>query len=239
MRKKAIVLGLLLMMGMMVVGGCNAGTNGTASVVDTKEKIYQRPEVVNAEQAKQLLVDGNKRFSSGQLLKKNMGDARLEELYSKGQKPFAVILCCSDSRVPPELVFDQALGDIFIIRVAGNVVSPIVMGSIEYGVEHLHVPLLVILGHENCGAVKATVDGGEAPGNIADIVEKIKPSVAKAKAAGATGNALYEKACDENTQAMKAEVEKSEIVKELIEHGKLQVVTAKYYLSNGEVKFDQ
>ncbi len=205
--------------------------------IDTE--IYQRPEQVNAEQAKQLLMEGNRRFSSGKLLAKNMGTVRLEELLNKGQKPFAVILTCSDSRVPPELIFDQALGDLFIIRVAGNVISPIVMGSIEYGVEHLQVPLLVILGHENCGAVKATIDGGEAPGNIADIVEKIKPSVEKARAAGATGNELYEMACDENTQAMKAEVEKSEIVKELIEHGKLQVVSAKYYLSNGEVKFDQ
>lgn len=204
----------------------------------SNNNVYQRPAHVDAAQAKQLLVEGNKRFSSGQFLKKNMGTDRLEELYSKGQKPFAVILSCSDSRVPVELIFDQALGDIFVIRVAGNVISPIVMGSIEYGVEHLHVPLLVILGHENCGAVKATVDGGEAPGSIADIVAKIKPSADKARAAGATGTALYELACDENTKAMKAEVEKSEIIKELIEHGKLQVVTAKYYLSNGEVKFD-
>lgn len=225
------------MMGMIAVKGC-CGSNNTA-VADTKEQVYQRPEVVNAAQARQLLVDGNKRFSSGQLLKKNMGSTRLEELCTKGQKPFAVILCCSDSRVPPELIFDQALGDIFIIRVAGNVISPIVMGSIEYGVEHLHVPLLVILGHENCGAVKATVDGGEAPGNIADIVEKIKPSADKARATGATGGALYELTCDENIKAMKAEVEKSEIVKELIEHGKLQVVSAKYCLSNGEVRFEQ
>ena len=239
MRKKAKMARLLMMMGMMTMGGCCAGPKGTANVGNAEDNLYQRPEGVNAEQAKQLLVDGNKRFSSGQLLRKNMGTNRLEELYSKGQKPFAVILSCSDSRVPTELIFDQALGDIFVIRVAGNVVSPIVMGSIEYGVEHLHVPLLVILGHENCGAVKATVDGGEAPGSIADIVAMIKPAVDKAKSTGASGNALYEMACDENTKAMKAEVEKSEIVKELMAHGKLQVVTAKYYLSNGEVKFDQ
>lgn len=208
---------------------------------NSEGEIYQRPEQVNAEQAKQLLMEGNQRFSSGQLLAKNMGTARLEELLSKGQKPFAVILTCSDSRVPPELIFDQALGDLFIIRVAGNVVSPIVMGSIEYGVEHLQVPLLVILGHENCGAVKSTIDAGEAPvpGNIANIVEMIKPSVAKARAAGAAGDTLYEMACDENTKAMKAIIEKSKIVKELTEHGKLQVVSAKYYLSNGKVKFDQ
>ena len=194
--------------------------------IDTE--IYQRSEQVNAEQAKQLLLEGNRRFSSGKLLAKNMGTARLEELLNKGQKPFAVILSCSDSRVPPELIFDQAMGDLFIIRVAGNVISPIVMGSIEYGVEHLQVPLLVILGHENCGAVKATVDGGEAPGSIADIVEKIKPSVEKARAAGAAGNVLYEMACDENTPAMKVSGEERN-VKELIEHGKLQVVSASIF----------
>lgn len=237
MKKGARVAGIILMMGMITMGGCS-GTNQTAGVADGKEKVYQRAETVNAEQAKQLLINGNKRFSSGQLLKKNMGADRLQELASKGQKPFAVILSCSDSRVPPELIFDQALGDIFIIRVAGNVVSPIEMGSIEYGVEHLHVPLLVILGHEKCGAVKATVDGGEAPGSIGAIIEMIKPSAAKAKATGATGDALYELTCDENTKAMKAETEKSEIIQELVEHGKLQVVTAKYYVSNGEVKFD-
>lgn len=193
----------------------------------------------NAEQAKQMLVEGNKRFCSGQLQTKNIGAERREDLLSHGQHPFAVVLACSDSRVPPEIFFDQALGDLFVIRVAGNVVSPVEMGSIEYGVEHLHVPLLVILGHENCGAVKATVQGGDAPGSIADIVKIIKPSVDKARATGATGDALCELACDENTRAMKAEVEKSEIIQELVEQGKLQVITAKYYLRTGEVKFDQ
>lgn len=192
----------------------------------------------NAEQAKQLLAEGNKRFCSGQLQTKNIGAERREDLYTNGQHPFAVILTCSDSRVPPELLFDQALGDLFVIRVAGNVISPVEMGSIEYGVEHLHAPLLVILGHEKCGAVKATVEGGEAPGSIGNILNIIKPSVEKARATGATGDALCELACDENTKAMKAEAEKSEIVKELLEHGKLQVVTAKYYLGSGEVIFD-
>lgn len=96
------------------------------------------------------LIDGNKRFMSGELAKKDIGENRRQEL-TKGQQPFATVLSCSDSRVAPEIIFDQGLGDIFIVRVAGNVVEPTTLGSIEYGVEHLHAPLLVILGHESCG----------------------------------------------------------------------------------------
>lgn len=205
-----------------------------------KEQIYQRAAVVtSADDAMTLLVDGNKRFTEGKELKKDLSLNRREDLATNGQKPFAVVVTCSDSRVPPELIFDQALGDLFVVRVAGNVVDDIAMGSIEYGVEHLKSPLLVIMGHEKCGAVKATVEGGEAPGSIGAIVDKIKPSVEKAKAAGATGEALNEKAADENVLAVLAEVEKSPIVEELVKHGKLKVVGAKYHIGSGEVVFNK
>jgi carbonic anhydrase len=194
-------------------------------------------EHISAQQALQLLKEGNKRFCNNELQSKNVSGQRRKDLLNNGQKPFAVILSCSDSRVPPEVIFDQALGDIFVIRVAGNVVSPIELGSIEYGTEHLHVPLLVIMGHDNCGAVKATVDGGEAPGCIGAIVDMIKPSVDKARTDGANGDDLYEKACDENIRAMRAIVEKSPIIEELIEHGHLQIVLAKYLQSTGEAVF--
>ena len=188
-----------------------------------------------AEQALQLLQEGNQRFCGANMQKKDISSTRRDELLTKGQKPFAVILGCSDSRVPPEVIFDQALGDIFVIRVAGNVVSPIEMGSIEYGVEHLHVPLLVIMGHDHCGAVKATVDGGEAPGSIGAIIDMIKPSADKARAAGAAGDELYELTSNENVRAMLTIVEQSPIIQELIEHGHLKVVSAKYLQSSGEV----
>jgi len=96
------------------------------------------------------LIDGNKRFVSGEQVKKDLGESRRQEL-TKGQKPFATVLSCSDSRVSPEIIFDQGLGDIFVVRVAGNVVEPTTLGSIEYGVAHLHTPLLVILGHDRAG----------------------------------------------------------------------------------------
>ncbi|CFX83647.1 Carbonic anhydrase [Syntrophomonas zehnderi OL-4] len=203
------------------------------------ETVYQRPEVVTAPQALQLLAEGNQRYVEGMLFSKNLDGSRRKELFNQGQKPFAVVLTCSDSRVPPELIFDQALGDLFVIRVAGNVVSKVEMGSIEYGVEHLNTPLLVIMGHENCGAVKATVDGGEVPGSIDSIIEIIKPSVENARVAGFSGADLYEAATDENTKAMVAEVMKSPVVKHLVDDGRLVVLGAKYHLDSGRVVFDQ
>lgn len=194
---------------------------------------------ISGNEALQLLEDGNKRFTTGNPAVKDIGKARRDELLSKGQKPFAIIVTCSDSRVPPELIFDQALGDLFVIRTAGNIVDSIAVGSIEYGVEHLGSPLLVILGHSNCGAVKATVDGGEAPGCIAAIVAKITPSVQKAKAAGAAGNELYESSTLENIKATINEIMESHIVQHFIKDGKLTVIGAKYHLDSGEVEFLQ
>lgn len=194
---------------------------------------------LSGKEALQLLRDGNKRFTAGNLAAKDMGKTRREELVSKGQDPFAIIITCSDSRVPPELLFDQALGDLFVIRTAGNIVDPIAVGSAEYAIEHLGVQLLVILGHSNCGAVKATVDGGEAPGSIAAIVSKIAPSVQKARAAGAAGDELYETSCLENVKAVINEIMESHIVKHFIKDGKLTVIGAKYHLDSGEVEFIQ
>lgn len=192
---------------------------------------------VSANEAVQKLIDGNKRFVTGQFSLKNLGDARREELV-KGQKPFAVILTCSDSRVPPEHIFDQGLGDLFVVRNAGNVVDPVTLGSIEYAVEHLLAPLVVVLGHDYCGAVKAAVDGGEAPGSIGAIIAKLLPSVEKAKATGATGHDLYELAADENIKATLAEIKESPIIEHFLEGGKVTLKGAKYFLKTGEVVFD-
>lgn len=192
---------------------------------------------VTGNEALQLLVEGNKRFSQGNLAVKDMGAARRENLSTKGQEPFAVVITCSDSRVPPELLFDQALGDIFVIRTAGNVVDAIAIGSVEYAVEHLKTPLVVVMGHEKCGAVKATVDGGEAPGSISAIVNKIAPSVQKMRAAGLKGSVLCESVCTENIGATIADLLKSPIIKHFIKDGLLKIVAAKYHLGSGEVKF--
>lgn len=192
---------------------------------------------ISGNEALQLLRDGNKRFTTGNLAVKDTGPARRAELISKGQNPFAIIITCSDSRVPPELIFDHGLGDLFVIRTAGNVVDPVVMGSAEYAVEHLGTPLLVVMGHEKCGAVQATVDGGEAPGSIAAIVSKIAPSAQKARVADASCSDPYEKCCLENIKSTIDEIKESHIVKHFIKDGHLTIVGAKYHLGSGEVEF--
>lgn len=188
-----------------------------------------------AEQALNNLLEGNQRFRSGGIKVKDLSDARREDLFKNGQKPFAVILCCSDSRVPPEIIFDQGLGDIFVVRVAGNVVDSVALGSIEYGVEHLGSPLLMVLGHSNCGAVKATVDGGEAPGSISAIVNTIKPSVDKMRAAGVSGDALYSRVEDENVAATIETIKKSPVIEHMMAHEEVKIIGAKYNIDNGEV----
>jgi carbonic anhydrase len=184
--------------------------------------------------ALQKLIEGNNRFVSGQLAAKDLGAGRREALL-KGQHPFAVILSCSDSRVPPELLFDQAMGDLFVVRTAGNVVDAVAVGSVEYAVEHLHTPLVVVMGHENCGAVKAAVDGGEAEGSIMTIIDKIENSLARARAAGVDGSQLYEATTDENIMSTLLDLQKSPVIQHLLANGQLALVGAKYHLGSGAV----
>jgi len=202
------------------------------------DSIYERPEIVTSgTEAKQLLVDGNKRFMEAKQANIDMGSTKREALL-KGQKPFAAIISCSDSRVPPELIFDQGLGDLFIIRNAGNIIDAVSLGSIEYAVEHLKTSLIVVLGHQSCGAITATVEGGEAPGSISAIVKKITPSVEKAKQAGDVSNEeLIEKSIRRNVKATITEIEMSPIVKHALKNGELSILGAEYHLDSGEVEW--
>lgn len=193
--------------------------------------------LISADVAKSNLVEGNRRFVTGDLALKNLGRGKREDLLANGQHPFAVVVTCSDSRVPPELLFDQALGDLFVIRVAGNVLDSVSLGSVEYAVDHLHTPLVVVLGHENCGAVTATVEGGVPPGSIGAITFLIQPSVDKVRAMGIDGRELCEKAADENIKATLEDLKRSPVLKHLMDCGKLTLVGAKYHLASGEVVF--
>ncbi|MGR6835188.1 carbonic anhydrase [Syntrophomonas erecta] len=205
----------------------NKGVSGQTS------DIYQRPALVTSpEEAKSLLLEGNRRFVAGGALIKDITSDKRNELVLKGQKPFAVVLTCSDSRVPPELVFDQGLGDLFVIRVAGNVVDQTVMSSVLYGAEHLQAPLVLVLGHDHCGAVKATVDGEEVPG----ISNKIKPLVDRRKSEGITGDSLCRKVEDDNIEAVLVEITNNSEIKHLLQEGQLKVLAAKYNLQSGEVE---
>jgi len=158
--------------------------------------------------------------------------ARQRELIS-AQHPHAEILSCSDSRVPPEIVFDQGLGDIFVVRVAGNVATDTEIGSLEYGAEHLHIPLLVVLGHESCGAVTAAVEGGEAEGHIASLVNLIKPAVEKSRAlpGDKVSNAVRV-----NVAMVVDQLRASNpVLAKLVAQGKLKIVGGVYSLETGKV----
>lgn len=183
------------------------------------------------------LMGGNERFVGGQFSKRQSGDDFRKEL-AKGQHPYAVVVACSDSRVAPEIVFDQDLGQVFVVRTAGNIVDPIAIGSIEYAVEHLHAPLIVVLGHESCGAVKATVEHkGKPEGNIGAIIKKIMPAVKKARALGKKGADLVHLSMIENVKNVAAEItKKSEIVSKEIHEGKVKIAGAYYSISTGKVE---
>lgn len=186
---------------------------------------------VSADAAKKILVDGNNRYISEMVARNEIGQARRTEL-AKGQHPFAVIVSCSDSRVPPELIFDQGLGDLFVVRVAGNVLDTIELGSVEYAVEHLGAKLIVILGHEKCGAVKATVDGGEVPPNIKAIADKIRPAVAAAQEAKSAN--VYEAATENNVGNMIDILKADHIINHI---AGVKILGAKYHLESGVVEF--
>src|SRR5438876_6694729 len=155
---------------------------------------------------------------------------------TKSQHPFAVIVSCSDSRVPPEIVFDQGLGDLFVLRVAGNVINDESLGSIEYAVDHLAVRLIVVLGHQRCGAVKAAKDTiaakGEAPGHIQSLITAIEPAVEETTKGDL--NATIEANVKNVTQALRLS---TPILKPKVDSGELKVVGAYYSLDTGTVAF--
>lgn len=205
---------------------------------------------VSPEDALQKLMDGNKRYVDNQMTGTKLCDLSTRTSLAKSQKPYAIILTCSDSRVPPEILFDKGLGEIFVIRVAGNVPDPVVLGSIEYAAEHLGSPLIMVLGHERCGAVTATVDAkGKSTGspNIDAIVKTIAPNVKAAvkdcevckgdkKCAETKKSEFVECVIDTNTKTIAANLtKKSKILTHLLHENKIKIVAAKYDLDDGVV----
>jgi len=160
---------------------------------------------------------------------------------AQGQKPFAIVLACSDSRVVPELIFDQRLGDLFIIRVAGNITDPVVLGSIEFAAERFGCPLVLVLGHQRCGAVTAAVEAKEPPtGNLGAILRAIRPAVERARALcpGAAGPQLVECAVQQNVrESERLLVEGSPVLARLAREGRLVIAGGEYQLDTGLVRF--
>jgi len=201
--------------------------------------------MISASEALKRLMEGNRRFVSGDRSGESLtGQARRSEL-ATGQEPFAIILGCSDSRVPAELVFDQGLGDLFVIRVAGNIVASSQIGSVEFAAERFGTPLVVVLGHSQCGAVLATLEQimrpreAQSP-NLRSIVDRVRPSVETLLATDLKNDpdALVQQAVRANVRASVNQLRHgSELLEQLILRKAFRVVGAEYSLGSGVVEF--
>ncbi len=189
-------------------------------------------ETLNPDAALKRLMDGNQRFMLQLGEHPDQSRARVKEV-AQAQHPFATLLSCADSRVPPEILFDEGIGDLFDIRVAGNIVTPEVLGSLEYAVELLGTPLVMVLGHERCGAVTAAVQGQSLPGYIGSFVKAIKPAISKIEGElddrvdqAVVANVQYQ------IQKLKQD---STILSQRLLDGKLKIVGGRYDLDTGEI----
>jgi carbonic anhydrase len=182
------------------------------------------------DQALTELMDGNKRFTSGRLTAHEHDLAILKQHTEEKQEPFAAVLSCADSRVPVELVFDQSIGHIFVTRVAGNVVTPEIIGSLEYGAAVLGTKVILVMGHSGCGAVKATIQGKEVPGQISSLFPHIRPGVDQA-------GPNLESATKANASIQATLLrEASTVISDMVKDGKLKVVAGYYVLGTGAVE---
>jgi carbonic anhydrase len=192
---------------------------------------YDAAQVLNPKGALQKLMAGNQRFVQGQPQYPDQTAARLHEV-SQAQHPFATILSCADSRAPAELIFDQGLGDIFDVRIAGNIATPEAIGSIEYAVALLNTPLLMVMGHERCGAVTAAVQNEPLPGDISTFVNAILPAVEQVK--NRKGDAV-DNAVVANVAYQIQQLKRSPVLQERLRSGKLKIVGGRYDLDTGKV----
>jgi carbonic anhydrase len=193
-------------------------------------------ETFTGQEALQRLLDGNRRYVDARLEHPDQAPERRLALRT-GQHPFAVILGCADSRVPPEVIFDQGLGDLFVIRVAGNVLDDMILGSMEYAEIHLNTPLIMVLGHSRCGAVEATVAGGKAEGHIFSLTSAIQPAVDWAKEHSGD---LVDNAVKANAKMVAEELKTAGAhFTELVDAGRLLIVPAYYDLETGIVEILQ
>ena len=176
------------------------------------------------------LMDGNKRFASGKLTSHEHDLAILKQHTQEKQEPFAAVLSCADSRVPVELVFDQSIGHIFVARVAGNIITPELIGSLEYGAAVLGTKVILVMGHSNCGAVKAAIQGKGVPGQISSLFPHIQPAIDQAGpdlVAATKANAKIQAALLR---------EASTVIASMVKEGKLKVVAGYYDLGSGVVE---
>lgn len=219
MHARNTLLASALVSGLLLLGGC-ASSHHTAAA-PTPDEALER------------LMDGNDRFVSGRAKHPNQSADRREAV-ADGQAPFAAILACADSRVGPEIAFDQGVGDIFVVRLAGNIADPAAVASMEFATSALHAPLIVVMGHSECGAVKATIDtvatGNTLPGHLPTLTDAIRPAVA----ALPPGTVTLDSATAANVRAVVAQLRRSHpILAEMVAQGKVKIVGGVYNIESG------
>lgn len=183
-------------------------------------------------EVKSRLKTGNERFVADKLDGKLQDSSRRDSL-TGGQDPYAIILSCADSRVVPELAFDAGLGELFVVRVAGNIANSSSIASIEYAVAHIGTPVIVVLGHQSCGAVTAAVSGGDNGYNLNHLLSHVAPALA-ATADGADVNTVVRKNAELTAQELQ---NRSAIIRDAVAAGKLEILPAYYHLGSGEVEY--
>ena len=216
---------LLKFMGITGIGAFSGLLGNTPSVLAATN--------IDADNALERLVEGNLRFTHQQSEYPHQGLKRLQEV-AYAQHPYATILSCADSRVPAEIVFDAGIGDLFDIRVAGNIVTPEVLGSLEYAVLQLNTPLIMVLGHERCGAITAAVKGGKLPGSIGTLVAAIQPGIDLTE--GASDESIEKAVVANVSYQINAIKRNSPLIAEQILKNKLRIVGGRYDLDLGKVE---
>ena len=215
--------------------GAGAIGTGALTIGISNKSFSQKPAAKTdptPEQALEMLIQGNKRFVSRKTQNSTNRDITRIKQVSQTQKPFAAILGCADSRVPSEIIFDQGFGDLFVCRVAGNVATPEEIGSLEFGSALLGSKVIMVLGHKRCGAVAATIKGAQVPGQIASLLDAIKPAVERSK--NQAGDPV-ENACKANVLYQVEKLKSSPVLSGLIKEGKLKIAGGYYDLDNGTV----
>jgi carbonic anhydrase len=215
-------------------------SGASADAPDKKSSQAPADAAVDADRALELLKEGNERWVGGTPQNPNSDSSRREQTADKGQKPFVTVLTCADSRIPVERVFDRGVGEVFAIRVAGNVAGASEAGTIEYGLGHLHTPLLVVMGHTKCGAVAAAASGAQVHGKVAELVGNITPAVDRAKRNNPDADSaeLTAMAVKENVwQSIFDLYKSSQEIRALAKNGTVRVVGAIYDISTGKVEW--
>ncbi|MEO1004480.1 MAG: carbonic anhydrase [Cyanobacteria bacterium J06638_38] len=230
-RRNILKLGALAL-GTIVVSKATTSQANPTKKPETILAFEQLGEDTTPDRVLAELLAGNKRFISNQIEAPNQDYNRLQEV-ATGQKPLVSIMSCSDSRVPMGIVFDRGIGDLFVVRDAGNIATPEEIGSLEYGAFVLSTPIVMVLGHEKCGAVKAALDGKPLPGQIGSIVAAIQPAIDRANKN--ESEEFYVDTIKRNVILQKERLEASPLLSDLVEQGKLKIVGAYYSLKTGEV----